>query len=99
MEAVPVGIDSDAVRRCLTEIPGVAGVHDLHVWCLTEGSPILTAHLVVDRSVPASRVLRDATDQVAAAFGISHVTLQVEPPDFNIVHGPGLEMVQRSDGS
>ena len=97
MEGVPAGIDTDAVRRCLAEIPGVGNVHDLHVWCLAEGSPILTAHLVVDRSVPTSRVLREATDQVAASFGISHVTLQVEPPDFNIVHGPGLETVSRAD--
>lgn len=97
MEAVPADIDSEAVRRSLLEVPGVAEVHDLHVWCLAEGSPILTAHLVADRSVPSGEVLRDAAARLSASFGITHVTIQVEPPDFNILHGPGLETSRRSD--
>lgn len=88
MEAAPSGIDSEAVRACLLATAGVADVHDLHLWSLREGTPILTAHLVVDHSVAAPRVLRDASERVRSAFGIGHATLQVEPPDYNIVEAP-----------
>ena len=87
MEGTPAGVDAEEVRACLRETPGVAGVHDLHLWCLREGSPILTAHLVLDHSVSAPAVLRAATERIRERFGIDHVTLQTEPPDFNIRHG------------
>ncbi|HEX6853195.1 MAG TPA: cation diffusion facilitator family transporter [Candidatus Polarisedimenticolaceae bacterium] len=87
MEGTPANVDAEAVRACLAQTPGVAEVHDLHLWCLREGIPILTAHLVLDHSVAAPAVLRDATERVHARFGIDHVTLQIEPPDYNIRHG------------
>jgi hypothetical protein len=40
---------------------------------------------VIDHSVPAERVLRSATSTLRERFGIDHATLQIEPPDFNIV--------------
>lgn len=87
MEGTPTGVDAEQVRGCLAGTPGVAGVHDLHLWCLREGSPILTAHLVLDHTVAAPAVLRAATERIHERFGIDHVTLQIEPPDFNIRHG------------
>jgi cobalt-zinc-cadmium efflux system protein len=87
MEGTPTGVDAEEVHACLAGTPGVAGVHDLHLWCLREGSPILTAHLVLDHSVAAPTVLRAATERVHERFGIDHVTLQIEPPDYNIRHG------------
>ena len=62
----------------------VAGVHDLHLWSLGGSAPLLTAHLVVDLTVKAHDVLRVATAELASRYGIEHVTLQIEPPDFNI---------------
>lgn len=87
MEGTPVGVDVEEVRACLAGTPGVAGVHDLHLWCLREGNPVLTAHLVVDHSVAPPSVLRGATERIQERFGIEHVTLQIEPPDYNIRHG------------
>jgi Co/Zn/Cd efflux system component len=54
----------------------------------------LTAHLVVDLTVKAHDVLRNATYELASRYGIDHVTLQIEPPDFNI-RGIGRPSVDR----
>lgn len=85
MEGVPKGFELDAVRDELLRVPGVGGVHDLHVWTLAGRAPVLTAHLVTDHTVNAPEVLRTATRRLADRFGIDHATLQLEPPDFNIV--------------
>lgn len=87
LEGSPKHLDTEAVRRALLEVPGVGGVHDLHVWSLGGTAPLLTAHLVVDMSAPMSRVLREASERLRERFGIDHATLQVEPPDYNIVAG------------
>jgi len=85
LEGAPTHVRTDDVRDCLARTPGVCEVHDLHLWSLGGASPLLTAHLVIDHSVPAERVLRSATSTLRERFGIDHATLQIEPPDFNIV--------------
>jgi cobalt-zinc-cadmium efflux system protein len=87
MEGAPGNLDTEEIRRCLLGVGGVAEVHDLHVWSLGGGTPLLTAHLVVDHSRAPAEVLRDARGSLDARFGITHATLQVEPPDFNIIDG------------
>lgn len=96
MEGAPADVDAQQVRRSLLEVEGVADVHDLHVWTLGGGGPLLTAHLVANHSVPAGRILRAATDLLTSRYGITHATLQVEPPDFNIAHDRS-EAVFRGD--
>jgi cobalt-zinc-cadmium efflux system protein len=86
MEGAPAHIDAMEVQRCLLSTAGVADLHDLHLWSLAGGAPLLSAHLVVDHSAPPEEVLRSATRAVAERFGILHVTFQIEPPDFNIEH-------------
>lgn len=88
MEGTPAHLDAREVRDCLLEIAGVADLHDLHLWSLAGGAPLLTAHLVLDHSCPPIEVLREATRVLAARFSITHLTLQIEPPDYNI-HIPG----------
>jgi len=84
LEGAPPHIDAAEVRACLADVPGVGEVHDLHLWSLGGRVPLLSAHLVLDHSGPAERVLRDATAAVGRRFGIDHTTLQIEPPDYNI---------------
>ena len=48
LEATPRGVDLDQVRQHIREVPGVVDVHDLHVWTITSGVPVLSAHVVVD---------------------------------------------------
>jgi cobalt-zinc-cadmium efflux system protein len=84
MEGAPTHLDPDEIRRRLTSLPGVADVHDLHLWSLGGRVPLLTAHLVVDLTVRADDVLRGATTELRLLYGIEHVTLQIERPDYNI---------------
>ena len=85
LEGAPSHVKTGEVRECLVRMPGVCEVHDLHLWSLGGVSPLLTAHLVIDHSVPPDSVLRAATATLRERFGIDHSTLQIEPPDFNIV--------------
>jgi cobalt-zinc-cadmium efflux system protein len=91
MEGAPREMDLREVRDCLLSTPGVAGMHDLHVWTLSGGHPILTAHLVVGPGASSSQVLRSASRTLEERFGIRHSTLQIEPPDYNIFGHVGGE--------
>src|SRR5699024_2341147 len=81
VQAAPAGIDPDTVRRELAEIPGVTGVHDLHIWTLTSDMDVASAHLVVADMTDSHGVLDRARDVLAGRHGIDHATLQVEPED------------------
>jgi cobalt-zinc-cadmium efflux system protein len=59
-------------------VPGVADIHDLHIWTLTSGMNVATAHLVVDDGVSAQTVLVSAQRALAERHHIEHATLQVE---------------------
>lgn len=90
MEGVPSHLNTEEIRQCLLETAGVGDVHDLHVWSLAGGAPLLTAHLVVDHTVAPATILRVAVRNLRDRFGITHTTLQIEPPDFNIVSNLGV---------
>jgi cobalt-zinc-cadmium efflux system protein len=93
MEGAPEHLNAEEIRRALAALRGVADVHDLHLWSLGGRIPLLTAHLVVDHEVRGHDVLRAATAAMESTFGITHVTLQIEPADFNIrgIGGPAVD--------
>ena len=76
LDAAPAGINVEAVRRALLDLPGVAAVHDLHVWGLSTTDAALTAHLVRSEAAPADLLTR--AQKAAAGFGVSHTTFQIE---------------------
>ena len=78
MDAVPDSIDPEEVARHLRGLPGVTGLHDLHVWPLGSAGAALSAHLVMPGGHPGDAFLSDARAALHARFGIEHVTLQVE---------------------
>ena len=78
LESSPRYLDTDALRRDLTEIEGVRDVHDLHVWTVTSGFVSLSAHAEVTSSDIADEVLRKATVLLRERYGIRHVTIQPE---------------------
>ena len=98
MEGTPAHLDPEEIRRSLRAVSGVADVHDLHLWSLGGRTPLLTAHLVVDLTVRGHDVLRAATTELQHLYGIEHVTLQIEPPDFNI-RGIGRPSIDRRSTS
>lgn len=83
LEAAPKGTDLAAIRQHILETPGVQGAHDLHVWTLTSGMPVLSVHVVVDDDVLADnaggRVLDALGECLAHHFDVDHCTFQLEP--------------------
>ena len=74
----PEGMELAEVVRDLEAVPGVADVHDLHVWTLTSGMYVATAHLVVEDSASGQTVLDAARGVMRSKHHIEHATLQVE---------------------
>ncbi|HRC40985.1 MAG: cation diffusion facilitator family transporter [Nostocoides sp.] len=73
----PAGITPEDMLAALSDLPGVSEVHDLHVWQLTSGMNVATAHLVSDDRA-GSNPLTAASTLLRERFGIAHATLQVE---------------------
>lgn len=78
VQAAPEGVDLPAISGALTAIPGVADVHDLHVWTLTSEMDVLTAHIGVAADTDTRHVLTQARTLLAERFNLTHATLQVE---------------------
>ncbi len=74
----PAGMEPTELVTALGAVDGVTDVHDLHVWTLTSGMDVATAHLVVADGGDAGTVLHDATTMLRDRFHIAHATLQVE---------------------
>ncbi len=77
-DGVPEHIDLAEVLATLRQIPGVASVHDLHVWAMSTAEQALTAHLVSNGERAVSDILQQAQQSLRERFGIEHVTLQIE---------------------
>jgi cobalt-zinc-cadmium efflux system protein len=77
MDAVPTGIDPEEVESYLSSLPGVASVHDLHIWAMSTTESALTVHVVCP-----SRMEDDALSRVCSEIhrrvGIEHCTIQLE---------------------
>lgn len=78
LSAVPPGVEPAAVRDFLATRPGIAGLHDLHIWPMSTTEIALTAHLVTRESALADDFLRETAQELRDRFGIHHATLQVE---------------------
>lgn len=81
LEGVPPEIDLDAIEQALRAVPGVAEIHDLHVWALSSGRTALTSHVEVKENVPQPDRLEAVLGSLLAErFGISHTVIQAEFP-------------------
>ena len=76
---VPAGVVIDDVEADLAAVDGVDDVHDLHIWTLTSGMHVATAHLVTTSDQSVEQVLETARDLLRDRHGVAHATLQVEP--------------------
>ena len=77
-DGVPDGIDLLEVHAWLRSLPGVTGVHDLHVWALGTSEVALTAHLVMPAGHPGDAFFTDLAQVLAQRFRIRHPTIQIE---------------------
>lgn len=76
MEGVPEHLSYDAIGRALATLPGVTGVHDLHVWGMSAERAALSAHVTLTDGEAWPKVLAMAQRMLAKEYGIDHVTLQ-----------------------
>ncbi len=81
LDAVPPGIDADAIRRTLLEDPRITDVHHLHVWPMSTTEVALTAHLVKPDGQLDDELLSQLEARLVERFGIRHIALQLERGD------------------
>jgi len=78
LDAVPAGVDREAVEAYLLSLPGVRSVHDLHIWGLSTSETALTAHLVKAAGADDDALIALASRELHERFRIVHTTLQWE---------------------
>lgn len=84
-ESAPKGTAVADIRQHLLDYEGVVGVHDVHVWQLTRGAPVFSAHVSVEPALLAegrsARLLNDMQECLADHFDVEHSTFQIEPAE------------------
>ena len=80
MEGTPERLDLAAVERAMLEVPGVEGVHDLHIWSISSSDLALSAHIEADDTAisEANAVLVSLKQMLWSEFGVGHVTFELE---------------------
>ena len=83
LEGAPHGVDLGHVRAHILSVPGVLDIHDLHVWTITSGQHVVSAHVVVEDTSLSGHcgggVLDRLGDCLAHHFDVEHSTFQLEP--------------------
>ena len=85
LEAAPRDVDMPSLVKEIVQIPGVLGVHDLHVWSISRGLRTMSAHILTD-DLPLSSgadIQAQVSELLAQRFNIAHATLQLECVDCN----------------
>lgn len=85
-ESTPAETNVAELRSHLLSYPEVAEVHDVHVWSITTGEHVFTAHIAVNDSVfednRVSETLAGLSTCLSEHFELEHVTIQLEPREF-----------------
>jgi cobalt-zinc-cadmium efflux system protein len=82
LEAAPSHLDVDELRAALLDEPGVASLHDLHVWTITSGMVSLSCHVHCAEGADGHAVLVRCQALLRQRFDVHHATLQIEPAGF-----------------
>jgi cobalt-zinc-cadmium efflux system protein len=84
-ESVPADTDVAEIRAHIMGTAGVVAVHDVHVWAITSGAPVFSAHVVVAAGVFSSgktgALLDELSKCLATHFDVEHSTFQLEPAE------------------
>lgn len=78
MEGAPTQIDMQQVKAALSKIPLVKEVHDLHIWTITSGYPVLSCHITISDEGIHDEILAQTQKILHDDFHIEHSTIQVE---------------------
>jgi len=82
LEGTPAHINLAAVEDAILATSGVNNVHDLHVWTITSGREALSAHVIHAHSISQPDLLKELRTKLHDRFGVDHLTIQMETPDF-----------------
>jgi cobalt-zinc-cadmium efflux system protein len=89
MESVPSGVALEDLEKTIRSTPGVADMHDLHAWTISDGFDAVTVHVVLDGNAHGTDVAREVGERIHAAHKVEHVTVQPEaPPLGSELHPP-----------
>ena len=78
LEGAPPGLTLAAVRKAITQTPGVAGAHELHVWTTGADEAICTVHIVLADGADGEAVRQAVATRLEADYDLHHVTIQTE---------------------
>ena len=78
LQGVPRGLDLKAIRERMGQVPGVVGVHDLHLWSVAGDDASLTAHVAIADGDGSESTRRAVVGMLEADFNIHHATIQTE---------------------
>jgi cobalt-zinc-cadmium efflux system protein len=80
LEGTPFGTDMSTVEMCIASVPGVLGVHDLHVWTVGPGAVACSCHILVAEQTirDGQQILKAVVEELEHHHGINHSTIQVE---------------------
>jgi len=78
LQAAPENVNPMDVRRFLVGLPGVAEMHDLHIWAMSTTETALTVHLVMPAGHPGDEFFENVIHQIEEQFHIGHATIQIE---------------------
>ncbi|NQE64343.1 cation diffusion facilitator family transporter [Caulobacter sp. RHG1] len=78
LEGAPPGLTLAAVRKAITQTPGVAGAHELHVWTTGADEAICTVHIVLADGADGEAVRQAVAARLEADYDLHHVTIQTE---------------------
>ena len=90
LEVAPENIQPELVRQAALGEADVVSVHDLHVWTLTDGFPIVSAHVLVTAGADCHAIRERLDRMLAERFGLQHSTLQVEHDRGPVQLGPSF---------
>jgi cobalt-zinc-cadmium efflux system protein len=83
LEATPKGVEVQMIREHILSVEGVVSVHDIHIWTITSGVPVFSAHVVGEDDVLSARGADQVLDKLGTCLGshfdTEHCTFQLEP--------------------
>ena len=100
MEGTPEGVEFAEVEKTLLAIPGVRGVHDLHIWSISSSDLALSAHIEADDTALSATgtLLTAVKDNLSREFGVGHVTIELETAGGECA-GSSCELPRESGGA
>jgi len=94
MESVPSGVVLEELERTIRGTPGVADLHDLHAWTISDGFDAVTVHVVLDGTAHGTEVAREVGERIHKDHRVTHVTVQPEAPPLSAALHPAENLLR-----